>query len=991
MPQNAQSQTPSWVANAGDPFMEPGIAAVTCTVPQSVPASTAFTLAFFDLRNPPGALYNSNLFTSPAWNAPVYHHPDWTVEKIGNVYGLAIDGDGDVYTTAHGLYGMYYGYPTAYGSIGGGATSTLAAGTVYKISRLTGVPTVFSVIPGQVNFAFQPSHVVAPGLGNIAYDAKNDQFFVTSLEDGKIYRIGASGGPPIDSFDPMAPDNGAPGLPPKEERLWGIGVLDDKVYYAVWNTGDSTDPGEIRSIDLTGSGGFDTTSDASVLSVPPSTMSFAKFVPVADITFSKDGTTMLLGERTMILEYNGYNHASRVHWVEFVSGNWVVQRTLEPGGNPVTYSQGEAYGGVAYGEDGGIDEQVIWMSSADTSANSGFTNSFGPHGLFGVRPSLFPVGPAEVTDAFRVPYDPTSNGNGPDLKGSGGDIEIMQRASCARFEVGEIECPEMPGDPYTFDVTITNNSTATAHFARFTQCPSDELPDDAVTIPPSPPVITFPTPIAIGDSDTIPLSILAPASGGKNCFLITLLDETGNVCCTEKLCLDLPRCDCAELVDHEITCELQADGTIKYTIILTVRNRTNFSSSPYPFRHATILPPAGFDSAAITPNPDPILPGGTGTLTTCYYGSPGPLKFTLSLHNETLEECCSIEDICLELPDCPPGGGKPDECEVDRRVPCCPPDETATITYTIINNSTSTRTYNWTARGVDKPGCDRTLTAANFITNSGTTPSVPPGGTATITVTVRCDDFEPLDCAGFEICTTYNPDVPPLCCCGVVYRPDPDDGTVKTDPAGGMGIPTVPPGSATTLSYRLSNPTNTDFVGFVTLMELRGELAFSPGGGEIPVRFLSIPVKVPARGESVLRVVATQVGDGFGTRFGNIVHWIGPESTADPVGLDLESINLISAVLLTDRDPAFAIRGLRIDISGPLPQIEMLIPTIAGCRYRIQESADLKNPWQNSPCTVSDTTVDEDGVFLGTGSDVRCSVPCNPGDRRKFFRAVQLE
>jgi len=84
---------------------------------------------------------------------PMYHHPSWTMEQIGNVYGIAInDSDGCIFLTASSNYGAgFLGQPTVinYGSIGGGADDLGAAGTVYKIDGVTGQASVFAQLPQQ--------------------------------------------------------------------------------------------------------------------------------------------------------------------------------------------------------------------------------------------------------------------------------------------------------------------------------------------------------------------------------------------------------------------------------------------------------------------------------------------------------------------------------------------------------------------------------------------------------------------------------------------------------------------------------------------------------------------------------------------------------------------------------------------------------------------------------------------------------------------------
>ena len=73
-----------------------------------------------------------------------------------------------------------------------------AGGIVYKIDGSTGQAFVFATLPQQVvtltnedceslDIATRTNSGV--GLGKIVYDEINDQYFVSNIEDGRIYRI----------------------------------------------------------------------------------------------------------------------------------------------------------------------------------------------------------------------------------------------------------------------------------------------------------------------------------------------------------------------------------------------------------------------------------------------------------------------------------------------------------------------------------------------------------------------------------------------------------------------------------------------------------------------------------------------------------------------------------------------------------------------------------------------------------------------------------
>src|SRR5207342_2756056 len=128
------------------------------------------------------------------------------------------------------------------------------------------------------------------------------QFFVTDIEDGKIYRIkpvGVNGptGTVVETFDPMTPDNGLPGWAPIGQRLWGVQWHADRVYYGVWavDPSEGTGPNTVRSVALLPGGGFSPGTDQQEVALP-AVQGQTWSNPVADISFNAAGK-MLLGER----------------------------------------------------------------------------------------------------------------------------------------------------------------------------------------------------------------------------------------------------------------------------------------------------------------------------------------------------------------------------------------------------------------------------------------------------------------------------------------------------------------------------------------------------------------------------------------------------------------------------------------------------------------------------------------------------------------------
>ena len=723
-----------------------------------------------------------------------------------------------------------------------GSTEHGASATIYRIDRITGVPTVFVRLPQQADPNLPWNPLAGPGIGNLAYDESHDQFFATNLDNGTIYQIDNLGltGVIVDSFDPdeaaagLALDNGLPGMPTFGDNLWGIGVANNAVYYSVWRQGTTTDPILIRKVDLDGSGNLIKPSDQTVFTVPPTASAGgSRSTPVSDIAFSADGTKMVLGERGMFNTVGGdyyttANHVGPVKIIEFISGSWTMTNGMDTGNSG---SPSEGYGGIAYGYENGNPEELIWMGSADMITGAG------PHGLQGVRPSDFPATVAPAPMSYLVPYDPGYTAAGPDVKSIGGDVEIMQdEAKCMRIEVVRIDCPDEIGAPIKVTLNIDYLVDKTAVRGWFTPCPDGELPAGSITLTPDPDdLFDLATPIGQGDS-IIECIYLSGLKGGETvCLRFSLFTETMEECCTEKFCFEVPECDCAELLDATVACEDLANGDVKFTITMKVKNLTNLTSNPYSFSYATFVPLAGFLSNNATPTPDPIPPGGTGTIVACWICAvadqpcPDTLNFTLGLHSDSIEDCCSIE-VSIDLP--PKVGKKPDECALSpERAPCCPDPaglgDFATVTLTICNNFCVERSYDWIA--IDDPSDPSVLA---FLPLGGVIGPIPPGGCESVTIRIHCDGVEVGKKARYKIRILEASGATTMCCIGSVYKPEPGTVVIKPDDPAGLVGP-IDLGGATTLNYTLSN-TGAEAVDVpLLLVSDYGALALSVGGGDV--------------------------------------------------------------------------------------------------------------------------------------------------------------
>ncbi len=197
-------------------------------------------------------------------------YDDWTIEKLGNVYGIALDKDKNIYVTASANWSPGYTgegasdtaqVPVRYGEIGGGENNLSAAGTVYKIDGTSGTAEPFAVLPqDEMTITHQvcgrPDTKVirqtGPGLGNIVYDKFHHQFFVSNFSDGKIYRVAEDGTVLTDTFDTslggVTSNGSAYGL--------AISPLGDKLFFGTIEIGDHSYKPGIFSVALNTDGSF---------------------------------------------------------------------------------------------------------------------------------------------------------------------------------------------------------------------------------------------------------------------------------------------------------------------------------------------------------------------------------------------------------------------------------------------------------------------------------------------------------------------------------------------------------------------------------------------------------------------------------------------------------------------------------------------------------------------------------------------------------------
>ncbi|MDP7009654.1 MAG: hypothetical protein QGI78_08810 [Phycisphaerales bacterium] len=341
-----------------------------------------------------------------------YNHPSWIggVEgsDLGSIFGLALDEDGNIYVS------------TSKSWMSGDNSGFGGWGAVYKIDTNTALPSLFASIPMPNNES---------GLGSIGYDCERAQFFVSSIEDGIIYRLDMSGNI-LDSYDHGTPYTGNTGPAAFGDRPWAVEVHNGRLYYSMWNEnylqGSSSMANEIWSVELGGSGApIASTAQLEItLPVQPGTDWSS---PVADIDFSSTGT-MFLAERSQQNWTTLTAHKSRLLEYECTESGWTL--------SPNVFILGGGNGGNAAG---GVDatDNRVW-ASGDLLWQTPFIYGFQGLPLTGGDPTISVLVDYQgVTDGY---FDKKRMG---DLVVTDGDGSGTTEGACCYLENCEWFCDYM--------------------------------------------------------------------------------------------------------------------------------------------------------------------------------------------------------------------------------------------------------------------------------------------------------------------------------------------------------------------------------------------------------------------------------------------------------------------------------------------------------------------------------------------------------------------
>jgi hypothetical protein len=910
---------------------------IDATAPELAAAPTDIAGAAYPWR----MFHNEMSVQNPGAPDPLQ---EWTAGNLGEIFGITLDDavPPNIYVTATAAYGPY---PVPVGN---------SQGTVYKLDGTTGDITPYNCITAGAASLGNATHWRASGGAGHLY--------VSNLDDGLIYQLEAAGacvgtfdhgvqGRPQESLS-VQPDTAAV-YTPTGRRIWGLKAHQDRLYYGVWN---SQGAHKIWSVGLD-AGGVPIAATAQI-EIPVIPGSY----PVSDIAFSEDGR-LLLAQRGHRGAGFGGSHQHYVLEYVFDGTNWIVSPNDKfKVGN---YSSGR-------NSAGGVDVDcsgAVWASGDALN-----------------YPAPYIYGISRIPAAGNQADSPHgANSHLIDLDGiiTGvpktyiGDVEIYDVCSPC-FDITDISvlCPQELNAPFTATFTLTNRSNHTAAYLWHTPCPSDQLPAGATSGPllqVGPQALSLP--LAPGDSTTVTVQIPSGNAHDIFCWNLTLLDETGAECCTDKVCITLPDCECFIVLEKKISCEIDATGAPKYTIEFDLLNTSTFA-----WHNLNLLPPSLFSTATFDLSGAPVPPGGTYQFKTCITGNPGDaICFNISVHSEGIEFCCSKE-CCIILPPC--DGVKVDRCDVTRQAPCCRDADgnvIASVTLTVCNNSAFPRSYDW--KILPRPlgaGCNAVLTASAFVMPSGSFP-VGPNSCVSIVIPVNCEELQPGDRACFEVCVEQQ-GVPSnsFCCEGQVYVPFDNEPVIKIqDPVLNADSPLN--------VLTVSNPgaESRRFVFEVSSLTAVTEIS-SPDGsreGGAPNQLITLDLRGGETRKVEIFILLSKLDL--------------PPTSLNPILITAyneqgQISQLVGSFVfvLSQNEEGLAIKDMVVNRAG---QITFRIATQAGKRYAMESSASLggDQAWTSASCSApgSPEIVTE---FIAQGSELVLKVMPLPDCPAYFYRVTEV-
>lgn len=263
-----------------------------------LPVPNNLVLEVLRTSNTAAAAPNLGAVANPAltWSSFMYYDARWTSSNLGNIFGITLDNNKNIFVTATGFFG-----PQPIGKSTGG---------VYKIDGITGTPSLVK----DLNLGGAPTD---NGLGNIKFF--NGYLYISNLKDGKIYSVNATTYVTAAIYTPT-------GWSPMDKPC-GLAIRNvggsAKLFFS--RNGFNAATTSIYSIDLLAGGTFGVMQNTEI--AVASLTNNAD--PITDMAFSKNGNQIIIAQKTNPSTWNipllsiGTAHNSTVIKYNFISGSWI--------------------------------------------------------------------------------------------------------------------------------------------------------------------------------------------------------------------------------------------------------------------------------------------------------------------------------------------------------------------------------------------------------------------------------------------------------------------------------------------------------------------------------------------------------------------------------------------------------------------------------------------------------------------------------------------
>lgn len=304
------------------------------------------------------------------WNATEITPANWDDKTMGQIFGTAIDQQGNVYFAASAMYAVTKnaGWITALGypanQVSTAPANTFKAGGaagIYKASNtnLSSVSALTTTIT-PTNASVIGTTTIPNGgygIGNIAVYNAQQRLYATNLEDGKIYSVNTNTGIIADVFDPFAADAGNTQIAPYGERLFAVAVNKEfdgsvRIYYSRL-LADSVQ-NEIWSVQVDISGNFMPATNSLEIQIP----SLQPYNYISDIAFSVRGE--------MAVAEKGENHdaAGYIFYGQHNAWSVPVAPALADAGAPGAAGGVDFANGVMPSAGGAVTvcDSLVWYS-----------------------------------------------------------------------------------------------------------------------------------------------------------------------------------------------------------------------------------------------------------------------------------------------------------------------------------------------------------------------------------------------------------------------------------------------------------------------------------------------------------------------------------------------------------------------------------------------------------------------------------------------------